>query len=433
MLSALAHVVLTPAAALVGVFAWLLRDPLPEETGPAEQLTSIPITLLGEQALPPEPPPPVPGDVELARATAPAPPPPEETKPAVEPAAGKEEPPAPPRQPPPPQPNRRGGIAHPVAMAGVTSEVVDSNANVNLLLMTERLREHPLGDRISQLLVDFPQWSSFFASAGVDPVRDLDRILIVGPQFRRSADVVAILSHRLSENSLRSAVDRLVQRPPKGRWLPGKLPIALAHADRAERLFALTAPGVLVVSPPHLQASLLANPPRTFPSPPGDEALVLHVRTPWRALIGLPFGLPESLVWLRLDVTALPDGGAQLRISAEDETAELAREHAESLTLGVNAATHPDLGPLGALVGLRSIALIDRVKLHAKDKVITGQVRISPRQLQRLLGAAEGFLAEWTGRRYVSPAGRGGAGASGELRGSRRLSRPDAPASAGDP
>lgn len=404
--SALVHLLLTPVAGLIGAFAWLLAPPPPPDTGEVEQLRAIPITLLGDEPLP-EPAPqaaPSSASAELTEPPRAEPPAPRESvadpEPPVSPAPEKE--PPPPALPTTPPPDR-GRIEHPVAMAGVASEVVDSNANVNLLLLSERVRQHPLGERIGRLIVDFPQWSSFFASGDIDPVRDINRILVVGPQFRRSADVVAILHHNLPAAVVRESVDRLVQRPPKGRWLEGKTPAARAHADRAERVFVLSAPHVLVVAPPHLEQQILDAPPTRFPTPSGQEALVLHVKTPSRALIGLPFSVPESLAWLRLDVLPLADGGAQLRLTAEDEDAKQAEEHAQSLTLALNALTNPDLGPLGALVGLRSIALLDKVYFRAQGAQISGQLRVTPRQLDRLLSYTEDLVGRWTGRSARRP------------------------------
>ncbi len=410
-LSAVVHLVLTPLAGLLGVFAWLLAPPV-EDIG-AEQLRSIPITFLGFDD---------PADADATRSGSAAPAGVSEvlSSPEPSPASAAQEAPEPAKpdiakvapealEKPAPAPAAPREIPHPVAMTGIRSEVIDSNASVNLLLLSENIRQHPLGPRIGNLIVNFPQWSSFFESGEIDPVRDINRILIVGPQFRRSADVVAILQHGLPLAVLKRAVDRLVQRPPRGRWLPTKkMPMALAYADRAERLFALTARNVLVVAPPHLEKQVLAAPPTAFPSPEGGEALVLHVKTPWRALIGLPFRLPESIAWLRLDVLPLQDGGAQLRITAEDADAQLAKEHASSLSLALNAVTNPDLGALGALVGLRSIAFIDKLQFQAKGQRITGQVRISPRQLDRLMVYAEEMTAQWTGRRASEARSGGG-------------------------
>jgi hypothetical protein len=404
--SALVHLLFTPLAGMLGAFAWLLAPSPLDDDSEAEQLRSIPITFLGYEELPTQR---------------------EESEPLALPASPGAEPKptavitpkqpevkttpktpekAEPVTPSPAKAAERGEKGHPVAMAGVVSEVVDDNANVNLLLYSERVREHPLGERIGKLIVTFPQWSSFFESAEIDPVRDLNRILIVGPQFRRSADVVAILQHRLPQPVLKAAVDRLVQRPPRGRWLSGKLLAARAHADRAERLFVFTAPDVLVVAPPHLEKQIMAAPPSQFPRSDGQEALVVHIKTPWRALMGLPFRLPESLAWLRLEVLPLADGGAELRFSGEDADSRLASEHAQSLSSALNALTNPDLGALGALVGLRTLSFIDKVQFRARGNRISGQVSVTPRQLDRLLAYAEEMVAQWTGRRDPAPSGR---------------------------
>lgn len=396
------HLVLTPVAAWLGVFAWLFQLTNVEDTSEPEQLRSIPITWLGEEAEPePESAAPAPAlTAPVALTETPSAPPVPTVKPAApappSPVEEKETPEKPPEAKPP---AGRPDIEHPVALAGVQTELVDSNANVNLLMFSDRVREHPLGPRIGKLLTGLPQWSSFFETAELDPIRDLNRILIVGPEFRRSADVVAIVQHRLGREVLRKALDRLVRRPPRGRWLNSKVPAARAHADRAERLFVLPSSHLLVVAPLHLEKQLLASPPLRFPAPEGKEALVLHVRSPVRALRGLPLALPESMAWLRVDVTALEDGGAQLRMTAEDADAALARSHAQGLTAAINALTHPDLGALGALLGLRSIALIDRLELRAQGNRISGQVELSRAQLERLLGLAEELVGDWNDRR----------------------------------
>lgn len=395
-LSLVLHLVLTPAAAWLGVFAWLLQVPTAEDPSESEQLRSIPITWLGEEEVEPEPgpAPALTAPVALTEAPSAAPVPP--VAPAPRPAPSPEQ--AETVEKPRPAAGRPDS-ANPLALSGMQTELLDSNANVNLLLLSDRVREHPLGTRIGKLLVGFPQWSSFFSTAEVDPIRDLNRILIVGPEFRRSADVVAIIQHRLGRKVMRKAVDRLVQRAPRGRWLQSKVPAARAHADRAERLFVLPSESLLIVAPPHLEKQLLAAPPLRFPAAGGKEALVLHVRSPARALRGLPLALPESIAWLRLDALVVEGGGAQLRVTAEDADAALARSHARALSAATNALTNPDLGALGALLGLRSIAFIDAIELHAQGNLISGQVELSRAQLERLLSLAEELLADWNAPR----------------------------------
>ena len=82
---------------------------------------------------------------------------------------------------------------------------------------------------------------------------------------------------------------------------------------------------------------------------------------------------------------------------------ELARSHGQTLSLAINALTNPDLGALGALLGLRTIAFIDPIELRASGTHISGQVDVSRAQLERLMSLAEELLAEWNGSRETRP------------------------------
>jgi hypothetical protein len=144
--------------------------------------------------------------------------------------------------------------------------------------------------------------------------------------------------------------------------------------------------------------------------------------------MGLPFSLPKSIAWLRLDVLPLADGGAELRLTGEDADAEQAREHAQSLSLALNAVTNPDLGALGALIGLSSIAFLDKIEFQARGRRISGQVHVTPRQLDRILSYTEELVSGWTGRR-ARVATPGVAPASGVP---RAKVPPNRPASAAD-
>ncbi|MET0409651.1 MAG: hypothetical protein ABW217_00075 [Polyangiaceae bacterium] len=395
------HVFLTPVAAWLGLLAWLLHDTKGEDDTPVEQLTSIPISLF-EEAPPPEaeppgaepaaPPPPTEVPPPRAEATAPTPPAPKPAPPALKPP-----------QPPAKAAGKPGRLDHPVQVSGVQSQIVDSNANVSLLLLSDRVRGHRQGQRIGRLLVGFPQWQSFLETTGIDPIEDLDRVLVVGPQFRRSADVVVIIQYRVETAEMRASIDRLVQREPRGEWISDKPPAARAHADRAQRLFVFSGPRILVIAPPHLERQLLGASIDRFPEPGSDDALVVNIKTPWRALMGLPFELPKSLAWARLGVLPLADGGAQLRVEAEDADAAQAEEHAYLLERAINALTNPELGALGALLGVRSLSFLDPIELEARGRRIRGELRVKPAQLERLLTYAEEMVRQWTGRRAPAP------------------------------
>src|SRR6188768_370705 len=77
--------------------------------------------------------------------------------------------------------------ADPMALAGKVARVADSNANVRLFIFADVIRNHPLGPRVGALLKRTPQWNDFFGTTDIDPIRDVDRVLIAGPQLRNSS------------------------------------------------------------------------------------------------------------------------------------------------------------------------------------------------------------------------------------------------------
>ncbi len=295
-----------------------------------------------------------------------------------------------------------GGIAHkpgegigsPVAGIG-DKRVVDPNANVQLLVHTDRVRQHPLGARVGPLLRNVYQWRDFFGPTAIDPIRDIDRMLIVGPQLRDSRDVVAILQFNVPNERVRAAVDVLVARDPEGGWVDGGgVPVAHAHADRGERVFVFPSPQVLVVTPPSAEASA-ERLPRKFrlPPPKGDEIALAKISTPWRAFLGLPVVIPKSISSAELRLSPRSDGGLVIDILAHDETEPLARSDAQALTAALTAATSLDLGMFGAvLFGSSRKKFIEKGSFEPDGTEIRGEIVLTRPQVETLLELAGGLL-----------------------------------------
>jgi len=298
----------------------------------------------------------------------------------------------------PPEPKAK---PDPLALAGKAASVADPNANVKLLLLNERVRSLPIAPRLGQLIARLPQWRSFFGPAGLDPIRDIKGIYVAGPQFRVSTDVVVVVSYNVPQSTMRKAVDGIVNHPPKGEWLDAPLPVARAHADRADRIFVLPKSKIVLMVPPHLKDDAIAKAPRmTFPAIGGDAAVVAFVAKPWRAVMGLPIpvDIPHSIAQVSLSVSPTADGGAILHVDATDESPETARSDAALLTQAINALTQQNVGALGALLfGGQTLSLIEPVELRASGKAIRGDATVTPRQLERLLGFAEGWVDAITG------------------------------------
>lgn len=433
LVSVLLHTPFTPLVGLLGLVSLLkLKTPAPVDMDP---LTAIPVDLL---------------EGEDPGAAAPAPPsaPPE---PAVEPDA-------PPRPKPKPKPKPKdagapdaeppdaevpdaeaqdaaldggladaaatgldaaadaavtdGGIANadggsPNPMAGLVGEakkVIDQDANVRLVIYPEKIRNHPLAPRIGQLLASVYQWRDFFGPSKLDPIRDVDRLMVVGPELRDSSKVAAIIQHNVGASRMHEALDAIVHADPDhGEWLDAGMPAATAYADRAPRVLVMPSPNVVVVVPPTLKDVALSLKRVRVPKPTGSEVMWAYAVTPWRAARSAGVALPHTLAWAKIWVTPSEGGGAVVEAEAEDESPESATKHAEELNAQVQdalsmAASFSLLGQV--LLGTRATRLVESVELHADGNKIRGTATLTEEQIERLLEQLRGLLVE---RRATTP------------------------------
>jgi len=384
--SLLAHTFLTPGPALLGLIAMLPALELSSEAKTIEvELISIPIAPVGdepgkevekenldsrsdESKEPPakeeiHPSPLVPPET-LKKKAAPVAPLPEEKKEA------------------PVSPSKSFG--DPVALAGSAGQIADSNANVRLFIYTDVARSHPLGKKVGELLRRTPQWRDFFGPSNIDPVADIDRVMIAGPQFRNSSQIVAVVQHHLSRARIRGALTQLVER--KGEWIDEEGLIARADADRATRIFAAPNKRIVIVTPPQLEKQVRAlGSAMHFPESTGDVVVTAYFVTPWRATRNIGLNIPKTIEWARFDLRPTPEGGAILKVLAQDENVASAKKHAQVFGVLIEQLTSLDLGMLGLMMGTAKKSYIKSVVFKNKGKQIVGTVEVTKEQL--LLGA----------------------------------------------
>lgn len=393
-LSGALHLVFTPWAALWGLVRWLPDwrvNPVPEEA-----VNAIPVDLIADEPEPPAPDPapeteaagePLEAEPDVEDAAAPAPAPPEPVAPRPEP------PPAPPAPTP-----ADGQIGDPVTLSGSAGKIADPNANVRILLYTDQIRSHPLGLRIGRLLRRTPQWRDFFGPAQVDPIRDIDRVLIAGPQLRDSSNVVAVVQHRLPDERMEKGLDALIARGG-GTWLPGEGKVARTVADRAERIIALPAPGIVAVVPPSAEESARGlGKDTSFGEAPEGVAMQAYAVTPWRVFLGTPVQIPRSIEWVRLEVRPRPDGGASLRLVARDASEADARRSAREIELLLRAAGSGELlAGVPKVVARRLMrgleGMLAKVQLRAEGRQIVGELDATAREVEATLDMVE-FAAD---------------------------------------
>lgn len=292
----------------------------------------------------------------------------------------------------------------PVALSGAAGAVADSNANVSAIIYTEAIRRHSLGPRVGRILSTLYQWRDFFGPTGLDPIRDIDRILIAGPQFRDTSDVVVVLQHHLPPAELRSAIDRLVKRDPEGAWLPAQVPVARASADRASRFFILPNNHLVIVAPKSALADALSNKGNASLLPAaGREVMVARLVLPWRAFVGMPFRIPHSMKWAKVSLETRVGGRVAINLEAEDESEAGAGDTAALLERTVASVSSINLGVLGALLGESQHRFLESSHFEAKGTKVLGTVVLTDAQVSGILDLLEAALVQMEHRSLPKP------------------------------
>jgi hypothetical protein len=406
--STVVHAPFTPLVALLGLFSWLTAKPPAPVEGPP--ITAIPVDLIegGEEpGTPAPPPPPAP---EAAAPAEPAPKP--KPKPKREPAdAGAPDSGAPDAEAPDAGPEADagagdagvaqadGGTPNPLAsLSGAAKKVVDADANVRLVIYPEKMRTHPLGARVGRMLRSIYQWRDFFGPSGLDPVRDVDRILVVGPELRDSSKVVAILKLNAPGDRVHDAIDAIVRADTEhGEWLDAGVPAATAYADRAPRIFVMPSPNTVVVVPPSAKDAALKLPKNlSIRKAEGPEVLWGYAVTPWRPARMLRLDIPHSIQWAKVWVTPTGSGGATIDVEAEDENADAAERDAAQILGLINqnlAMADAVSSILGGVLGFQAPKLLDKIDLHAEGSKIRGSATLTAGQLELVLGQLEPLLS----------------------------------------
>jgi hypothetical protein len=105
----------------------------------------------------------------------------------------------------------------------------------------KRVRESPLAPDVTSFLRGVPDWQLLLEGSGIDPVEDLDRLLVATPNLQRSKLVLAG-RHRRDAGFARKSVKRLARSQGKGvRWRQ-RYGVATApwyNIDRTPRTIAL--------------------------------------------------------------------------------------------------------------------------------------------------------------------------------------------------
>lgn len=148
-----------------------------------------------------------------------------------------------PDAPPPPS-------KEPLADNKAVKDLTKNPNNVQIILVGSRLREHPVGARLGALLPTLKQWEPFFKGSGINPIDDVDAMVITGPQVRLSGEIVAIMKFNIDMARVEETIQKLAEGSEGEKLENTPVPAWKATADKGARVFAtVPAKGLLYVLP----------------------------------------------------------------------------------------------------------------------------------------------------------------------------------------
>ncbi len=235
-----------------------------------------------------------------------------------------------------------GGIKDTMSLVGGLRRAIKSKPNVALVFWFSTMREHPLGPLVGSLLSCNPQWRDFLGDV-IDPLQDLDGVMLVGPRMSDTSKLTILVQSRMEDSKIRQVMG-LVGESAHRSGAGGPIDAGAGtqairfRADRADRIAFTHPKNLIIVTPPEgfeqLQAQREAM---SLPAGRG-QAMSLTMVNPWRPLRMIGMHLPETLSEIRVNVFATDSGGVRAEIEFEDQDAASAAAHAGDVTDQARAA-----------------------------------------------------------------------------------------------
>lgn len=303
-----------------------------------------------------------------------------------------------------------------------------AGSQIALRLDVARVRASALAADVRQLLAAMPDWRALLEGSGIDPLDDVDRLLVASPNLDRSR-LVAAGRAAAGRASIRAAAEQLAAEQGESlEWRQTRgVPVADWHdRDETPRVVALVGPRHFVIAReadlPRVLAVAHARAarggegdaheqrgrPREHPadallSMQDGEGLSLEVegfRNFARARGRQRAPLDVLPTRLRVGLSELPDGRVGARIVAHYDdgaqaTAAVAYWDRMREAYARNVVT--------AFLGLSPI--LTRLALAAENDELRASVDLEIDEMRRLLGLVRGFFEDRARARASTPAG----------------------------
>ncbi len=272
-----------------------------------------------------------------------------------------------------------------------------AGGQIALRLDLDRVRSSPVRGEVELLLGAIPDWQALLGSSGVDPVRDLSRVLVATPNLQRSSLVVA---GRLAADA--DAPEAIVERlivagggTPAWEEIDGVRTTEWPNPDATPRRVAIVGerhfviargqdlPRVLAIAAARAADDAEESPADALLALPPGAAITIEIEGARAYIRQSPCTVPTRLA-ARVDET--PDRVNVSLHAVFDTEEESSGAEACFETLRARAMRNPFVsfsgmaGPLGAL----EIQTVDET-LDATTTLSYGQVRTLLRYLQGML------------------------------------------------
>ncbi len=284
-------------------------------------------------------------------------------------------------------------LKDPIAVAGGPGKFGPKDAFVQVLFNGNRLRGNNAGSSLGDVLTALPEWKSFFQGTRIDPIGDAEHLLIAGPQLRRSRDVVVWMQYRVPEAEMKAALDALVKRTKGGKWLEdAPVPAAIAMAHDYKRIFALVPGKRLLVILPLSAKDQLAKVKSVRPFNGTSKAgIVISLATPRNAFADYldVVDVPATYKWLRMVVTPLATGGADVALEIGDASAEAAAKDGPALEKQL--AQVRTLAKLATVIGAD---VLPPMSVQVDKDILRVNATVSQKGLNHILNLARTHFAK---------------------------------------
>ena len=285
----------------------------------------------------------------------------------------------------------------------------------------KRVRESPLAADVTNFLRGVPDWQLLLNGSGIDPVADLDRLLVATPNLQRSRLVLAG-RHRRGESFARKSVKRLARsRGRSVRWqqrygvptapwhnldqtrrtiaLLSSLHFSISRRQDVERVLAMAKARELRDA--KKEGLVAARGPDALLSMGPEEAISLEVEGVHRFVIGSVTHVPLRL---RLAVRETGTDEATVSVLATYATEDLAKD---ASVYWKKVAKFYSQQLIMSLAGFGKT--LRRMDFAPEEERIRVSFKLSADQIRFILSYAEGRLRGSEGaRRTGRPATKKG-------------------------